>query len=331
MPMILSHPGSIQNQAATLDESRALFLKQFSGEILTMFGRTNVTQDKHMVRTIQNGRSAQFPVIGRANAYYHTPGERIDGGKIKHEERKLTVDELLVAPQAVYELDELMNHYDVRAPYSQEMGRVLSTQMDKHVLQTGIKAARSGASIPGETKPGTQIGTNFPGAPADADYRHNPDHLAKALYLAAQRLAENDVSQDMWPEVYCFLRPEQYFSLLDADKLLNRDYSNNGDFSQGQILRAAGIQIVMTNNLPNENIADGTLEAGTENRYAGDFTNTVGLVMHKSAVGTVKLMDLSFEYEWKIEYQSNLLVAKYAVGHGVLRPEAAVEIVNALV
>jgi hypothetical protein len=48
--------------------------------------------------------------------------------------------------------------------------------------------------------------------------------------------------------------------------------------------------------------------------------------MHESAVGTVKLMDLSMEGEYKIEYQGTLLVAKYAVGHGILRPESAVEI-----
>jgi hypothetical protein len=36
----------------------ALFLKVFAGEVLTAFSEKNVMMDKHMVRTIANGKSA---------------------------------------------------------------------------------------------------------------------------------------------------------------------------------------------------------------------------------------------------------------------------------
>ena len=48
-----------------------------------------------------------------------------------------------------------------------------------------------------------------------------------------------------------------------------------------------------------------------------------------SAAGTVKLMDLATEMEYDIRRQGTLMVAKYAMGHGVLRPEAAVGIKEA--
>ena len=38
--------------------SDALFLKVFSGEVLTAFAETNVMMDRHYVRTISNGKSA---------------------------------------------------------------------------------------------------------------------------------------------------------------------------------------------------------------------------------------------------------------------------------
>ena len=60
--------------------------------------------------------------------------------------------------------------------------------------------------------------------------------------------------------------------------------------------------------------------------YQGNFSTTVGLVLHKSAVGTVKLMDLATEAAYDIRRQGTLVVAKYAMGHGVIRPEAAVEL-----
>jgi hypothetical protein len=49
-------------------------------------------------------------------------------------------------------------------------------------------------------------------------------------------------------------------------------------------------------------------------------------VLHRSAVGTVKLIDLGMEMAYDIRRQGTLIVGKYAVGDGILRPESAVEI-----
>ena len=47
----------------------ALFLKVFSGEVLTAFSENNVFSDAlHTVRTISSGKAAQFPVTGTATA-----------------------------------------------------------------------------------------------------------------------------------------------------------------------------------------------------------------------------------------------------------------------
>ena len=62
------------NSAGDVD---ALFLKKFSGEILQTFEESNVFKPLHTVRTIESGKSAQFPVTGIASASYHTPGENI--------------------------------------------------------------------------------------------------------------------------------------------------------------------------------------------------------------------------------------------------------------
>ena len=71
----LSTPGAINGDTGTWDKDNALFLKVFSGEVLTSFKRTNIFEGLVQTRTIQNGRSAQFPVTGRFTAKYHTPGE----------------------------------------------------------------------------------------------------------------------------------------------------------------------------------------------------------------------------------------------------------------
>ena len=71
-----------------------------------------------------------------------------------------------------------------------------------------------------------------------------------------------------------------------------------------------------------------TFSAGNGVGYDGDFRNTFGIVSHSAAVGTVKLLDLATESEYQIERQGTLFVAKYAMGHGVLRPECAIELAS---
>jgi hypothetical protein len=311
---LVSRLGQI-NGAGAID---ALFLKVFAGEVLTSFEKTNVMMDKHQVRTISNGKSAQFPVMGRGDAYYHTPGEFIPGGKIKHAERVITIDELLIAPAFIANIDEAKNHYDVRSVYSKELGAKLANTMDKHILQVGVQAARSTKTIDDADQfGGTTITLD---AASDAN---NGDALAEAMFAAAQIFDEKDVPAD---QRYLFVRPAQFYALARSTKVLNRDWGGEGSYAAGDVIRVAGVSIIKTNNLPGVNVANDTLEAGTGNKYAGNYTKTVGLVMHPSAVGTVKLMDLAMEGEYQINRQGYLMVAKYAVGHGVLRPEAAVEI-----
>ena len=47
------------------------------------------------------------------------------------------------------------------------------------------------------------------------------------------------------------------------------------------------------------------------------------IICHRTSVGTVKLRDLALEQARRAEYQADMLVAKYAMGHGGLRPEAS--------
>lgn len=296
----------------------ALFLKVFAGEVLTSFEQTNVMMDKHQVRTIANGKSAQFPVMGRGSAYYHTPGEFIAGGKIKAAERTITIDELLIAPAFIANIDEAKNHYDVRSVYSKELGAKLANTMDKHVLQTAVLAARTTKTIDDPDQfGGTQLTLSAAG---DAN---SGDALAEAMFEAARIFDEKDVPAD---RRFFFVRPAQFYALARSTKVLNRDWGGEGSYAAGNVIRVAGVTIVKTNNLPNTIVAAGSLEAGTGNKYAGDFSKTVALAMHPSAVGTVKLLDLGMESEYQISRQGTLIVAKYAVGHGVLRPEAAIEV-----
>ena len=289
----------------------SLFLKKFAGEVLGAFSETNVALSRTMVRSIENGKSAQFPATWKATASYHTPGTEIVGQVIKGGERVITIDDLLISDVFIASIDEAKAHYDFRSEYSKQLGAALSRTMDANILQVGCLAARASATVTGGNG-GTIV--------TDADGATNADSLVGSLFAAAQALDEKDVPEG---DRYAFLKPAQWYLLINSSsKLVNRDYTKgvNGGMDSAELGSVAGIKVVKTNNLPDSNVASGP------SAYQGDFSDTVALVMHRSAVGTVKLIDLGMEMAYDIRRQGTLIVGKYAVGHGILRPESAVEI-----
>ena len=143
--------GAVNGLDTTTDQQRALFLKVFSGEVIMSFESSTVVLDKHSVRTIASGKSAQFPVIGRMpDAEYHTPGAEILGQEIKQNEKVLTIDKLLISHVFIADIDEAMSHFEVRSKYSMRMGNKLAQTFDNHVMRELILASQGSATITGE-------------------------------------------------------------------------------------------------------------------------------------------------------------------------------------
>jgi hypothetical protein len=204
-----------------------------------------------------------------------------------------------------------MNHYDIRSIYSRDIGMALARTFDEQSLQVGVLAARAAATVTGGNG-GTRL--------IDADFRTVVADLEAGIFDAVTALDEKDVPDN---DRFVGLKPEQYYLLVNSSsKAIHSDFnpSPNGGFAQGKVFRIAGCEIVKTNNLPDTNVTTGPTA------YRGNFTDVAALVWQKGAFGTVKLIDLMVESGYLIEYQTNLLVGKYAVGHGILRPECAVEL-----
>ena len=318
----VSRLGLVNNTGTDFD---ALFLKVFSGEVLTAFTRNNIFNDQlHSVRTITSGKSAQFPVLGTATASYHTPGNLLTGGnQIRHGERLISIDDLLIADVFVSRLEELKNHYDVRAAYADELGKALAKTYDSNVAKMIANASRASSTLTGIA--GGLTLTLGSGNTASANV--SGDEIAAAIYDIAQAFDERDIPPT---DRFCCLPPAEYYKLAEsATRTVDVDFNpgGNGSFASGKIQQVAGIPVMMSNNIPQSNVSSNP--SGANNTYSGDDSKTIGLVFHKSAVGTVKLMDMTTEIsgqDYGIMYQGTLMVAKYALGHGILRPECAATI-----
>lgn len=290
----------------------ALNLKIFSGEVLTAFNMNCVYQDKHLIREIASGKSAQFPATGRITAAYHTPGTQLTGTPIAHNERVITIDDLLLANVMIADIDEAKSHYDVRSEYTKQLGEALALAFDTNVARTAVLAARASATITGEPGGSVIVG--------GANVRTDGNLIKAALFAAAQKFDENNIVDS---DRNAFVKPVTFYAAAANTDLVNKDWGGKGGIAEGKIESLAGINIVKSNNVPNSNVATGPA------KYQGNFANTAMSIFHRSAVGTCRLMSLSMQSEYLTLWQATALVARFAVGHGILRPECAIEVVTA--
>lgn len=314
--------------------SNALFLKQFAGEVITAFETANIMMGLHTVRTISSGKSAQFPVIGTAEAKYHTPGNSViedeTRAEIQHNERTIGIDDLLLSAAFVDSLEEAKNHYDYRSEYTRKLGYALAKKADQQLLSVVANAAEASVASP-QAAGGASIEITAGSATADAAM--TSAQLVTALFTAAARLDASDIPDQ---DRYVVFSPTLYYNLISngstgfgiSTSVANSDIGGSG-FGSGKVPMIAGFEIYKSNNLPT---ANGTDEAGVSSlndySHAASSNALKGVAFHRSAVGTVKLKDLALETEYQVERQGSLMVAKYAMGHGILRPDASIILID---
>ena len=303
-------------QAGLTGATDALFLKVFSGEVMSTFNSQTVMKEKTRIRSINNGKSAQFPAIGKTVAEYHTAGAEILGNNIEHGEKVITIDDLLISNTFIANIDEAKNHYDVRSEYSKQMGQALAQTYDRNLLSMATKAARDPSGL------GAGVAGQGPASSIALGLTPTTTALVSAMYDAAATLDTANIPET---ERFVLVDPATYYALVQEDKLINRDFGQNGSYSDGTIMRVAGMQIVKSNNLVVDHTTV-TAYPDFNSKYAVDATDTSALIIQRQALGTVQLMDMATEMEYDIRRQGTLAVSKMAVGHGVLRPECIIEL-----
>ena len=327
----LTRPGQI-NQSG---DSRALLLKLFTGEVYESFRNNLIAKSLVQSRTLRNGKEAQFIHTGKMTAGFHTPGAPILGngtgvnGAPPQAETTITVDQLLISSAFLYELDEVLAHYDLRGPISRQIGQSLAEHYDRRVLRVLDRAAEASAAVTGE--PGgftVKLG---------ASNEYNAQALVDGFFEAAAVLDERSAPRD---GRMCVLSPRQYYSLISSvdTNILNRDIGNTqGNLNSGEgLYEIAGIKIYKSNNLPflgKYGTSTGTAIENTDttnekNDYGdtADFTNSCGLIFHRDAAAVVETIGPSVETtsgDVSVMYQGDLIVGKVAMGAGPVRVSVA--------
>lgn len=304
----------LANLGESNSDTLALFRDQFVPYLITQFDEKRVIKPLVYNKTITKGKSASFPVFGKVDAKYFAVGDRAIGNqKFAKNEVTIFIDPLLVTDVAIYDLDERMSETQDRAIIAKEMARALANKEDKLLLQTGVLAARANANI---VDGHNGSGLSYGGA------AYNAAALASLIYEAGVILDEKSIPDD---DRMCFVRPLQYSLLCQYENIADKNIGG-GSYEAGTTGTLNGIKIIKTNHLPDSNIDASEYDSLPNNTYYGDFSQTIGLVMTPAAIGTVTLHGVITELSWDSKEFCHLLTARVAEGHGILRPECAVEL-----
>ena len=348
-------------QANLTGDKRALYLKLFSGEMFKGFQNNTIARDLIMKRTLKNGKSLQFIFTGRTKSEFHTPGNSILGdtnGAPPVAEKTITIDDLLISSAFVYELDEVLSHYDLRSEISRKIGYALAEKYDRLAFRAVARGARQASPITATNyvEPGgTQIRVGSTTNDSDAYVAAN---LVSAFYDAAAALDEKGVSSDGRVAV---LNPRQYYELIQAvgsNGLVNRDAQGTALQSGNGIIEIAGIKIYKSMNIPflgkygtayggTTGVADpgntGSFVAETMEDASGASTGinndygtaaevgakSCGLIFQKEAAGMVEAIGPQVQVtsgDVSVVYQGDVMLGRLACGADFLNPAASVEL-----
>ena len=356
----LTRPGALNGGA----DPRELYLKLFSGEMFKGFQNNTIARDLVMKRTLKNGKSLQFIFTGRTSSEFHTPGNSILGNDQKAPpvaEKTITCDDLLISSAFVYELDEVLSHYDLRSEISRKIGYALAEKYDRYIFRAITRGARKAGIVQGvgannqEEPGGTQVRV---GATANESDAYSATALVNAFYDAAAAMDEKGVSQDGRVGV---LNPRQYYALIQQvgeNGLVNRDAQGDSRQRGNGIVEIAGIKIYKSMNIPflgkygtKYGGTTGVTDPGNSGDFVGvtaeDASNATtgvnndygtaaelgsvscGLIFQKEAAGCVEAIAPQVQVtsgDVSVIYQGDVILGRLAMGADYLNPAAAVEL-----
>lgn len=267
--------------------------------------------DLRYVKQINQGKSDTFPIIGRKrDASEHDPGELILGGKIEHNEREITVDNILIDSVFLADIDEMLIHYNLSEPYAKQIGQSIGSTNDKRIAIMHILASRAASNVP--------QGQPVPAYYWAADLKTNAAKIEEAAFLSHQYLLENDISGDK-PKL--LIPVQQYllaarFSGMEGGPVT----TGTGNRAKATIDMIGGIVPEWSNHIPKTNITTGN------SKYRGDFSTTVGHVSSRMAVGTLERSAMKLVMKEQEERLGTIIIGSMLNGHGILRPECSIEL-----
>lgn len=311
------------NQNLGTGDTLALAIEQFTGVVEGTIERKSKISPYVNVKPVRGTSTLVQDGIGESTLQVVVPGQTPDGTSRNQTSRiSLTVDTLVLARTNIPLLDSFQKHFDYQAEVGREHGKKIAKFYDEAFAIQAAKTAALTASAYGNL-PGHQGGSTVTlASAADAT---DPAALLKALSDLFVQFENKDVDPAN-DDVVIVLRPQAFYTLLDADQIINGEYiTSRGTKIEGvKFLKVLGVPVVSSNNLPNRVITGHELSnARNGNAYDGDFTKLVAVAFSPDALLAGETIALTTAVWYSEEKKTHFVDAHLSFGVTSNRAEYA--------
>lgn len=300
------------------DVSVDLLIEQYGGEVESQFAKSSIMRSFVRVRPVKNTDTLVNNRVGKTELVALVPGVRPDANATAFGRVTLTVDTVILARDNRSMLNELQTHFDARMELAQDHGKEIGKFFDEAFIIQAIKGSH--AAAPSGLNGAMGAGKNFEFAQAgDED---DPDLLEAAISGIITDMEEEDIPVE---ELIVFVRPTQFQTLKNNDKLLSRDYAaGNGDFAKGIVYEINGARIVKTARIPTAAITDHPLSnANNSNAYnlTSAEADAVAVILHPKSLLAGETIPLTSDIWFNREEKQWFIDSFLAFGVTVNRPD----------
>jgi hypothetical protein len=296
----------------------ATHIEEYTGSVESTIERKSVLAGRVPMRTVRGTSVITNFAVGESTLQALVPGAQPDGTVNKFGKNTLTVDTVVLARSIFPLLETFQTSYDSRMEVGQEHGKKIAKFYDQSFFIQAIKAAQLAV-------------TKFTGVDAAAGHFGGSqvtlvgasDHLDPAKVYSAiidlcveMETKDVDVQTD---DIMLAVKPAEFGTLIQNEQLIDSTYiTSAGNSIQGYILKANGMPVVKSNNLPaGENITGHLLSnAANGNAYNGDFTKVLACAFSPRALLAGATIPLTTGVFWDDVYKHWYVDAwlSYAVG-----------------
>lgn len=299
----------------------ALVIQEFTGIVEGTIARKSVVEPWIPMRKVTGTATVTNYAVGESQLGKVQPGEAPKSTVNKFSRNALTIDTTVYARNAFMNLEIFQTNFDARKQVGEEQGKKIAKFRDQSFLIQAAKAAQLTTSPFGDTDGHTGGTTYTLGAAAD---RSDPSKLYYALGRILEGMEEKDVDP-LTDDVAIFLRPAEYYTLLDAEQLTSGEFiTSDGNSIKSKILSAYGVPVFSTNNLPSGVVTDHLL--GTD--YNGDFSKLVAVAFSPRALLAGETISLTSDVWYDKMYKQWFVDSEMAYGVTPKRPEFAAAILT---
>lgn len=304
------------------DTDKELFLDEYGGAVESQFAKDSTMRRFTTIRKIMGTDTVVNNRVGKTTIQKLTPGVRPAANSTPFGKVKVTVDTIVLARDNRSLLNELQTHFSARNELGKDHGKQIGKFFDEAFIIMGIKGALSAAPDLGGGADKNSIGAGKFVDLVSAGDELDPDILAQAITSILVLMEEDEVPTE---EMVVLVRPTEYNTLLNNNKLADKDFSgDNADFAKGNLKVIYDTPIVKTARIPRQENLEHFL-SNADNDYAynitGKETRAVAVIIHPKSFLAGETIPLTSDVWFNKEEKQWFIDSWLAFAVAVNRPD----------